>query len=448
MNATNSCIEFDVTVTRQTPELIRPTKATPYEYKQLSDVDSVKSLRFHAPIIEFYKKNHNIDSCFFNGLDPCMVIKDAIAKALVAYYPLAGRLRETPEGTPLVVECTGEGVLFIDARVDATLDDFGRVFHRSFPCPENFLCDIHGFNGMFDCPLLLIQVTRLKCGGFIFALQINHTICDGVGLGKFLNAVSELARGAQHLSVLPVWDRHLLRAPNAVQARLESVEQRSSKGAIFPLEDMVHKVFLFGPTEIANLHKRVQASSQKNATTTPTTSFELITSHLWQSYAMAMYNDPKETTQLWFPVNIRSIHKPPLPTGYYGNALAFPMAQASVGELFDKPIRRVLELVKEAKQRVTQKYVKTFISNVDGGGVVPRCDSLIVSDHRRLEFSCLDFGWGPPIFGGYMRGRYNNQMGFLTRLTSIKCSREIGVLVPICLPSLAMKKFVKLVGLV
>ncbi|TQD75265.1 hypothetical protein C1H46_039184 [Malus baccata] len=39
-------------------------------------------------------------------------------------------------------------------------------------------------------------MTRLKCGGFIFAMRLNRTMFDAIGLAQFLNAVGEIARGA------------------------------------------------------------------------------------------------------------------------------------------------------------------------------------------------------------------------------------------------------------
>ena len=32
------------------------------------------------------------------------------------------------------------------------------------------------------------------CGGFIFAVRLNHAICDVIGLDQFLNAIGEMAR--------------------------------------------------------------------------------------------------------------------------------------------------------------------------------------------------------------------------------------------------------------
>lgn len=49
--------------------------------------------------------------------DPVDVIGRALSEALVHYYPLAGRFREV-EGGKLVVDCTGEGVLFAEADAD------------------------------------------------------------------------------------------------------------------------------------------------------------------------------------------------------------------------------------------------------------------------------------------------------------------------------------------
>ena len=53
-------------------------------------------------------------------------------------------------------------------------------------------------------------VTRLKCGGFIFAIRFNHTMADGFGLIQFMKAIAEIARGAFATSIFSVWQRTLL----------------------------------------------------------------------------------------------------------------------------------------------------------------------------------------------------------------------------------------------
>ncbi|XLT94268.1 hypothetical protein HN873_015930 [Arachis hypogaea] len=58
------------------------------------------------------------------GKDPVHVIREALSKALVFYYPLAGWLRKGHSGK-LMVDCSGEGVLFMEADADVTLDHFG-----------------------------------------------------------------------------------------------------------------------------------------------------------------------------------------------------------------------------------------------------------------------------------------------------------------------------------
>ena len=143
---------FVFTVKRQAPELITPAKPTPHQYKLLSDIDDQDGLRFQIPVIQFYRNDPSM-----GGTDPVKVIREAIAKTLVFYYPFAGRLREGPT-RKLMVECTGEGVVFIEADADVTLEQFGDALQPPFPCLEELLYDVPGSAGVLNCPLLLIQV--------------------------------------------------------------------------------------------------------------------------------------------------------------------------------------------------------------------------------------------------------------------------------------------------
>ncbi|CAN1246270.1 Benzyl alcohol O-benzoyltransferase [Linum grandiflorum] len=146
-------------VQRREPELVRPAKPTPYEFKPLSDIDDQEGLRFHIPVIQFYKHRPSMA-----GKDPVAVIRNALAKTLVPYYPFAGRLREAGQNKKLVVECTGEGVLFIEADADVRMADFGEFLQPPFPCFEELLFDVPGSSAVLHSPLFEILTACLwKC---------------------------------------------------------------------------------------------------------------------------------------------------------------------------------------------------------------------------------------------------------------------------------------------
>lgn len=138
-------------VSRRNPELIPPAEPTPCDFKYLSDIDHQMVLRRHYPAINFYKENQSM-----RGKDPVNIIRDAIAKALVFYYPFAGRLREYSGGR-LAVECTGEGVVFVEADADVALEEFGDALYPPFPNIEELFC-IQSFDGITNSPLFSFQV--------------------------------------------------------------------------------------------------------------------------------------------------------------------------------------------------------------------------------------------------------------------------------------------------
>lgn len=145
-------------VHRRQPELVYPAKPTPRELKHLSDIDDQEGLRFHIPTIFVYRRNA---TAYYS--DPVAVIRRALAETLVYFYPMAGRLREGPN-RKLVVDCTGEGVLFVEADADVTLVEFEDkdALRPPFPCFEELLFDVEGSSEVLHAPMILIQVTFIN----------------------------------------------------------------------------------------------------------------------------------------------------------------------------------------------------------------------------------------------------------------------------------------------
>ncbi|KAK9690986.1 hypothetical protein RND81_09G169000 [Saponaria officinalis] len=423
-------------VTRQAPVFVTPAQPTPYEFKELSDIDDQAGLRIHVPEIHFYRSASNMA-----GADPVKVIKLALSKALVPFYPLAGRLREK-DGKKMVVECTGEGILFTEADAEVRLDDFNESqLHPPVPCEDELLFNVPGYDGILNSPVLLIQVTRLKCGGFVLAYRINHVIVDGTGVTQFLNAVAEYARGAEFLSVYPIWRRELVRArdPPRVTCLHREYEQIPD---ISIGDDLVYKPFVFGPTQIAAL-RRFLPAHLKSATT-----FELLMAVIWRSRTIALGIRPDEEVRVRVYINARHKYKnPPLPTGYYGNVIATPNAISTAGMLTQNPIGYAVELLKKVKNDVDEEYMKSLADfmSVNGKPRYTRAHTFSVSDVSRLKYDFMDFGWGPPVRGGPARGWLGAPVpGYGSFFLGSKSSEgKRVILVPMYLPPLAMDRFVK-----
>jgi len=152
------------TVRRKPAVLVAPAAPTPRELKRLSDIDDQDGLRFHIPVIQFYRR-----SAMAGARDPAPVIRAAVSRALVHYYPFAGRLREL-EGRKLAVDCTGEGVLLIEADADVRLEHFGDALQPPFPCLDELIFDVPGSSEVLGSPLLLFQVRD----GFVSRLFLGH----------------------------------------------------------------------------------------------------------------------------------------------------------------------------------------------------------------------------------------------------------------------------------
>lgn len=129
--------------------MVRPAQDTPRRSLWNSNVDLVVP-RMHTPSVYFYRPNGST-----NFFDP-QILKEALSKALVPFYPMAGRLKRD-EDCRIEIDCNGNGVLFVEAVTDAIIDDFGDFaptmeLKRLIPTVD-YSGDISSY------PLLVLQVT-------------------------------------------------------------------------------------------------------------------------------------------------------------------------------------------------------------------------------------------------------------------------------------------------
>ncbi|KAK9068504.1 hypothetical protein SSX86_012618 [Deinandra increscens subsp. villosa] len=424
---------INFTVRRCEPELIGPAKPTPRELKLLSDIDDQAGLRGHIPLINFYHSDPKM-----KNKNPASVIREALAEVLVFYYPFAGRLKEGP-ARKLMVDCSGEGVLFIEAEADVTLSQFGDVLHPPFPCLDELLYDVPGSSGILDSPLLLIQVTRLLCGGFIFSIRLNHTMSDAQGIVQFMTALGEIARGASTPSTSPIWNRELLFArdpPRVTCTHHEYDEVVETEDKMFPVDDIIQKTFLFRKAEVSALRRFVSPNLQNCST------FDVIIASIWRCRTIALQAKPEEEMRMICLVNASVKLKTLVPVGYYGNTFAYPVAISTAGDISNKPLGYAVGLLRKAKSSVTEEYMRSFadLSVIKGRPLFTIVRSYYVSDVTRAGFDAVDFGWGKATYGGPAEGGtsfrsfyvpYKNHKG------------ESGIVISLYLPSVAMERFVK-----
>ncbi|TVT97475.1 hypothetical protein EJB05_57270, partial [Eragrostis curvula] len=181
---------------------------------------------------------------------------------------MSGRLRGV-EGGKLVVDCVGEGVLFVEADADVQLADLEAAGLRApFPGMDELLFDMEGTSGVLNCPLLLIQVTRL-----------NHTICDAVGIVQFMSAVGELAHGFPTVTVQPAWAHELLDARTPPNPALTLREFDDVPLPPPPSSEMVMRTFNFSRADMLSIKKRLPQNIQNSTVM----SSEALTAALWRA---------------------------------------------------------------------------------------------------------------------------------------------------------------------
>lgn len=433
-----------------------PSRPTPSP-KLFSLCEQIK-LRTHAPLLYVYKPhNHNNISTFLETL------KKSLSQALVTYYPLAGRLCWIKDGR-WEIHCNAKGALLLEAKCEelTNLNQLGDFVPTNLV--SQLIPNINYNLPIEDIPLLAVQLTRFHCGGFTLGVALCRAAIDGTATMRFMNAWAKLARGENlDPSEFPCHNRTMLNSRRLTHC--PSLHQHHHEFDAPPIQvgrdvgntrEVIVAIVKLTREQISILKKNVnsrvsfQPTSKDVPRTKPYSTFEVIAGYLWRCVSKARCTgNSDQPTRLSTLVNCRNRLKPPLPSGYAGNA-AFPTVTPtrSFNDLICKPLSDVVEDVKKALERVTDEYVMSALDYIDREkdmdllrynfhypaksvckGQYKGNPNLFVVSWMNFSYKDADFGLGEPVyFGpGYMDSEgkafvMNNNGGDIVVVISLEAS--------------------------
>ncbi|XP_010528158.1 PREDICTED: omega-hydroxypalmitate O-feruloyl transferase-like isoform X2 [Tarenaya hassleriana] len=394
-NSSSSCDRkaSQLEVLQKEPTLVKPESETQKGLYFLSNLD--QNIAVIIRTIYCFKSGEK------GNEDAVDVIKNALSKVLVHYYPLSGRITISPEGK-LTVDCSEEGVVFVEAEANCSMDEIGDITKPEPDTLGKLVYDVPDAKTILEIPPVTAQVTKFKCGGFVLGLCMNHCMFDGIGAMEFVSSWGQTARGLP-LTTPPVLDRTVLRARNPpliehLHQEYAEIEDKSNVNALYADEPMLYRSFCFDPEKIKKLKLTATGDGQVLQSCT---TFEALSAFVWRARtkALKLLNDQK--TKLLFAVDGRAKFQPPLPKGYFGNGITLINATCEAGELLEKPLAFAVGLVREAINTVTDGYMRSAIDYFEVTRTRPSLAStLLITTWSRLPFHSTDFGWGKPVLSG------------------------------------------------
>eukprot|EP00250_Pteridium_aquilinum_P008589 c18058_g1_i2 orf=559-1932(-) len=345
------------------------------------------------------------------------MLEQGLAKTLVHFYPLAGRLSHNEDGR-LQIECNDEGVELLEASIspefpfsDLLQDGFQYrpLFWKLAPKSDLLRCDyLHE-------PLLSIQVTRFFNGGLVIGVSMSHILADAQSFYDFMRCWAETCRNVS-MSLPPThiktalsmkamffedtqaYEAHKNAQPPLLEKQAQEEELRR------PRLDLVQKVFSFSSEMLQQLKAKANAGrvlreGSCGGKTIPFTTFESFCAHWWQSIIRAKSLPPEQPVFLLIPVNCRQRFLN-LPKSYFGNALDGAMVKLTAEELCEEDLCGVAGRIHDAIVATTEERFKEYIKKAEGGKSAifhfDRTELFHIMDSPKFRVYDTDFGFGTP----------------------------------------------------
>lgn len=411
-------------VTLKAPHTVKPATPLPENVISLSEFDQFMPLTL-VPTIYFYRPtNPELVK------EASQVLKDSLSKALVKFYPLAGRLHWTSGGR-VELHCNSMGALLLEAESELKMDDLGDF------CPSQQILSLipsadYTTTPIQEVPLLLVQLTKLRCGSISLGLAISHTVADGQSALRFIFEWAKIARGCSESD-----DDHLFLDRTILQP---NEHQHDPALPTLNYSDFYPLPLLIGQSD--NLEERKKATTvamlklskeqveklKRNVNQDPDllynagsnqrefSRFEAVSAHLWKCMSMARMLKPKQETVLYIHLDFRNRLRAPLPKSYFGNAVVIVPITAIVGDLISKPLSHTSSKIRAAIENVTDEYIRSYIVCMKN---IPDVSSsryfhtvgcsqgsffgnpnLTITSWVGLPLYGANFGWGDEVYMG------------------------------------------------
>ncbi|CAN0899960.1 Shikimate O-hydroxycinnamoyltransferase, partial [Linum grandiflorum] len=279
--------------------IVFPSEKTkpPRQRLWLSNLDLLHG-RIHVPLLCMYNPQEN------HHFLEAKLLKESLSKVLVLFYPMAGRLARDDNGR-LEIDCNGHGVLFREADSDFQLTQVG----ESMPSSEllKLVPTVDYSQHISSYPLLLLQVTRFKCGGASLGIGFHHSIADGESIVSFINTWSNMVHGLPPTN-LPFLDRTLLRARNPPpSSKFNHIEYDLPPSLINnPIrpKPTSMNIFKFTPRQLNALRAKVNPSNNNDSRSRYST-YQILTAHIWRCVSRARGLPDDQPTRLHISVDGR-----------------------------------------------------------------------------------------------------------------------------------------------
>ncbi|KAM0862926.1 hypothetical protein ACQ4PT_044936 [Festuca glaucescens] len=349
--------------------------------------------------------------CFAAPAPSTADIQKGLVAALTRYRAFAGQLGEGPDGTPAVV-LNDHGARLVEAAVlDADIADMAGE-----PTPE--LLKLHPYLELELEEVVVVQLTRFRCGSLTVGFTSNHVVADGHATSDFLVAWGRATRGLPPMDICPVYHREELfrpRSPPLLEYdhrtreyyRPDPPAKTSAVGydAYGTRSIVIHKAHLTKDFIVALRAKASQGG-------VPFSRFETIVAHVWRAMTRARglgNGDPRQASTIRISIDGRRRLGAAAPAGYFGNLVLWAFPRATVGDLLSQPLKHAAQVIHDEVARVADAaYFQSFVDFACSGaveeeGLAPSsvlkdvlCPDMEVDSWLTFPFYELDFGTGRP----------------------------------------------------